>query len=65
MGLAMGRLATPLAWVKRNLVELTIVSATVMAAFGVVLLFDRMVWLTQELGDLMDAVGLGRLLTLG
>ena len=30
-----------------------------------VLLFDRMVWLTQELGDLMDAVGLGRLLTLG
>jgi uncharacterized membrane protein YeiH len=61
----MGRLATPLAWVKRNLVELTIVSATVMAAFGVVLVFDRMVWLTQELSDLMDAVGLGRLLTLG
>jgi cytochrome c-type biogenesis protein len=65
VGLAMGRLATPLAWVKRNLVELTILSATVMAAFGVVLVFDRMVWLTQELSELMDAVGLGRLLTLG
>lgn len=64
-GLALGRLAGALRFVTRHSRGLTAVSAVSMAAFGVLLALDRLVWLTDKLKGGMDAIGLGRLVTLG
>jgi cytochrome c-type biogenesis protein len=64
-GLALGRVAGALGWVKRHLRALTALSAFALAAFGVLLLMDRLVWLTGELQQALDAVGLGGLVELG
>ncbi|MGH9119571.1 MAG: cytochrome c biogenesis CcdA family protein [Acidimicrobiales bacterium] len=64
-GLAFGRLAGVLGWAKRHVHELTAASSFALAAFGVLLVTDRLVWLTGELQQALDAVGLGRLVELG
>ncbi len=64
-GLAFGRLAGALGWVKRHVQGLTITSSFALAAFGVLLVMDRLVWLTGELQQALDAVGLGGLVELG
>ncbi len=64
-GLAFGRLAGALGWVKRHVQGLTIGSSFAMAAFGVLLVMDRLVWLTGELQQGLDAIGLGGLVELG
>ena len=64
-GLAFGRLTGALGWVKRHSNALTAVSAVALAAFGVLLAFDRMVWLTAKLQYALQSIGLGRLLQLG
>ena len=64
-GLALGRLAGALRWVTRHSRGLTAVSAASMAAFGVLLALDRLVWLTTKLQGGLEAIGLGRLVTLG
>lgn len=64
-GLAFGRVAGALGWVRRHTRELTAVSAFALAAFGVLLVMDRLVWLTGELQQALDAAGLGRLVRLG
>jgi cytochrome c-type biogenesis protein len=64
-GLAFGRLAGTLGWVKRHVRGLTATSSFALAAFGVLLVMDRLVWLTGELQRALDAVGLGRLVELG
>lgn len=64
-GLAFGRLAGALGWVKRHVRGVTVTSSFALAAFGVLLMMDRLVWLTGELQRALDAVGLGRLVELG
>jgi len=64
-GLAFGRLAGALDWVKGHFVAITAVSAGFMAFFGVVLIFDQMSWLTGVISDLFEAVGLDGLVELG
>ncbi len=64
-GLAFGRLAGALGWVKRHVQGITVTSSFALAAFGVLLVMDRLVWLTGELQRGLDAVGLGGLVELG
>jgi cytochrome c-type biogenesis protein len=65
VGLAFGRFAAPLAWVKRHSKALTLVSAAILAVFGLILLFDELPRVTAWLSDLMDAIGLRSLVELG
>ena len=64
-GLAFGRLAGALNWVKRHSQGITAVSAVALAFFGVLLAMNRLVWLTVHLQNGLRDVGLGRLLNLG
>jgi cytochrome c-type biogenesis protein len=64
-GLAFGRLAGALNWVKRHSRGITAVSAVALGFFGVLLAMNRLVWLTVHLQNGLRDVGLGRLLTLG
>jgi hypothetical protein len=41
------------------------ISVAVMGAFGVLLLTDKLTYVTSELETLMRAIGLGRLITVG
>jgi cytochrome c-type biogenesis protein len=65
IGLAFGRWAAPLDFVKRHLRTLTLISAGVLAVFGVLLLLDRMWMLSSWLTRVLDALGLDRLVELG
>jgi cytochrome c-type biogenesis protein len=64
-GLAFGRLTRAFSWVKRHYRVITAVAAGLMALFGVLLVADRLSWLTLHLQQAFQAVGLGRLVTLG
>lgn len=64
-GLALGRLSGALTWVKRHLRALTLVSALILTGFGVLLVVNRLTWVTVELSDGLRAIGLGRLVSLG
>lgn len=65
VGLAFGKLTTPLNWVKRHSRAITFVSAGILFFFGLVLLTDNLSQLTARLTDVMDALGLGRLIQVG
>ena len=65
VGLAFGRFAAPLAWVKRHSKALTLVSAAVLAVFGLILLLDELPKVTAWLSDVMDALGLRFLVEIG
>lgn len=65
LGLAFGRLAGPLAFVRRHSRTITLVSAAVLFAFGLLLVFDRFDVLTARLSDALQAIGLDGLVTLG
>jgi cytochrome c-type biogenesis protein len=65
VGVAFGASAGALGFLRRHLRTITLVSAAVLFTFGVLLLMDRLVWLTSRLTDLMDSLGLGRLVDLG
>lgn len=65
VGLAFGKLTTPLNWVKRHSRAITFVSAGVLFFFGLVLLTDNLSQLTARLTEWMDALGLGRLIEIG
>jgi hypothetical protein len=64
-GLAFGRLAGALNWVKRHSTAITASSALALGFFGVLLVMNRFVWLTAKLQDGLNSVGLGRLVRLG
>jgi cytochrome c-type biogenesis protein len=64
-GLAFGRLAGTLGFVKRHSTAITASSAVALGAFGLLLAFDRLVWLTNRLQEGLTAIGLGGLLKLG
>ena len=65
VGLAFGRFAAPLAWVKRHSRAITLVSATVLAVFGVILLTDQLPMVTARLTEGMRALGLDALVEIG
>lgn len=65
VGLAFGRLTVPLAWVKRHSRAITLVSAAVLAVFGVILLTGRLPELTARLSEAMDSLGLRFLVDIG
>lgn len=65
VGLSFGRFAAPLDWVKRHSRGLTLASAAVLAAFGIVLLTDQLPAVTARLSDVMDSLGLRSLVEIG
>jgi cytochrome c-type biogenesis protein len=65
VGLAFGRWAAPLDFVKRHLRAITLGSAGVLGAFGVLLILDRLSWLNAQLVTLLDRLGLDRIVELG
>ena len=64
-GLAFGRLAGAFDWVRRHFTVHTVSSAVVLVGFGVLLALDRLTWVTTQLQSALEAVGLGRLVSLG
>lgn len=64
-GLALGRLAGAFGWVRRHFRGLTLASALLLVAFGILLTANRLTWVTTELETAMRHIGLGRLVTLG
>ncbi|MCA1845027.1 MAG: cytochrome c biogenesis protein CcdA [Actinobacteria bacterium] len=64
-GLALGRLAGAFRWVKGHFNAITLASALTMAFFGVLLVLNRLVWVTTRVQDAVRAVGLARLIRLG
>ena len=65
VGLAFGRWATPLAFVKRHLRTITFISAGILAVFGLLLMFDRLWWLNAQLVHFLDWLGLDSIVELG
>jgi cytochrome c-type biogenesis protein len=65
VGLAFGRWATPLDFVKRHLRTITLISAGVLAIFGLLLMFDRLWWLSAQLTNFLDWLGLDSIVELG
>jgi len=64
-GLALGKLGGALAWVKRRTTQVTMASASLLAFFGVLLMLNRLTWVTTEMQSLFRSIGLGRLVNLG
>lgn len=64
-GLALGRLAGLFGWIRRRLRGITLVSAASLAVFGLLLAFDRLIWITTQLQRGLRAVGLDILVELG
>lgn len=60
-GLAFGRLTTLLARVRRRLWVVDLVSGAALVAFGALLLTDNLHWVSAVAGDVLRALGLGRL----
>lgn len=65
VGLAFGRLAGAIGWVRRHSAGVMLSSVTLLALFGVLLLLNQLTWVTSELEALMRSIGLGRLVKLG
>jgi len=65
VGLGVGRFAPALSWVKRHSKAITLVSAALLAVFGIILLLDRLPLVTARLQDALRAVGLARLVNIG
>jgi cytochrome c-type biogenesis protein len=65
VGLGLGRLAGPLAWVRSHSRAITLVSAAFLFLFGLLLVFNRFEVLTARLTDFLEWIGLDRLVSLG
>jgi cytochrome c-type biogenesis protein len=64
-GLALGHLAGAFAWIKRHATALVVVASVSLGLFGVLLVFNRLVWVTSRLQEALRAVGLESLVNLG
>ncbi|HJZ56247.1 MAG TPA: cytochrome c biogenesis protein CcdA [Gemmataceae bacterium] len=64
-GLAFGRVADMLGWVRGHTVGLMVVTGTTLAALGALVVLDRLAWVTTQVQHALQAVGLGRLVDLG
>lgn len=65
IGVAFGASAGALAFLRRHMRTITFVSAGVLFVFGLLLALDKMSWLTARLTNLLDDLGLSRLVELG
>jgi len=65
VGVLFGTSAGALGFVRRHLRVITLVSAAILFAFGLLLAFDRLTWLTGRLVDLLDSLGLSGWIDLG
>ncbi len=65
VGLGVGRFAPALNWVKRHSKAITLVSAALLAVFGIILLLDRLPLVTARLQDALRGIGLARLVNIG
>lgn len=64
-GLAFGRMTRALGSMRRQLPRIVLVSSMVMAAFGLVLVFDQLPWVTTQMRSGLQAVGLDWVVELG
>lgn len=58
------KLASTFAWFKRNARVINLVAGLLLAAFGVLLLTDKVTWLSSRASDLLDTLGLDWLVTI-
>ncbi len=65
VGLGLGRVSGALVLIRRHLGQLSLLSAVVLAGFGVLLILNDLSWLTSELERVLRAIGLGSLVTVG
>lgn len=65
VGLAFGRIAGAVGWIRKRSTGIMIGSVTLLALFGVLLVLNELTLVTTQLESAMRAVGLGRLVTLG
>ncbi len=65
VGVAFGASTTALELLRRHLRAITLISAAILFAFGAMLALDRMSWLTAQLTDLLEWLGLSKLVELG
>lgn len=64
-GLLFGRLTSAFTFVKRYLRGITLASGVSLAAFGVLLVFNQLTWVTVQLQNGLRAIGLEELVLLG
>jgi len=64
-GLALGRMTHVLAWCRKHSRAITLVSAALLAVFGILLMLDRLTWVTARLIEALEAIGLDDIVTLG
>jgi cytochrome c-type biogenesis protein len=65
VGLAMGKLTRAMSWFRRHARAITLVSAAILAVFGVILLTDRLPELTARLSDVLRDLGLEWVVEIG
>ncbi|MFV1990137.1 MAG: cytochrome c biogenesis CcdA family protein [Acidimicrobiales bacterium] len=64
-GLAFARMAGAMGFVKTHMRGIVIISSLSMAFIGVILIFNRLIWITSLLQDALRAVGLEWLVNIG
>jgi cytochrome c-type biogenesis protein len=64
-GLLMGHISGSLDWVKAHLQTIVVASSLLMAGFGVLLILNKLIWVTTQLQSAMRAIGLEWLVNLG
>ena len=65
VGLAFGRAAGAIGWIRRHQKGIMLASVSLLALFGVLLVLNELSYVTTELEAAMRAIGLGRLVTAG
>ncbi len=65
VGLAFTHLTGAIGWIRRRSRGIMLASVTLLALFGVLLVLNRLTWVTSELEGWMRAIGLGRLVNAG
>lgn len=65
VGVLLGRLGSALHWVRRRARVLTFAASAMLFVFGVVLLANRLSVVTARMIDVLEALGLRRLVTIG
>jgi cytochrome c-type biogenesis protein len=64
-GLFFSRLSGSFSWLRSNMNVVVLFSASLLAVFGVLLIFDRLTWVTSQVQRLLTAVGLESLVNIG
>lgn len=65
LGLSMGKLTGAFGWLRRHGSGITLVSAGVLGFFGIILMLNKLTWVTSELIQILDTLGLDGLIELG